>query len=126
MMLKTVIEIAKRRNAVMTLFVRFGGAASTLVRVGVVMPSHLFLRLGTELVHVAAGFELQVLRPQLPGPVAPLQVHVERALDVVAEADLDVEAAPAGLPAAAVDPAEVLLAVLGRHGDLGADRRVAG
>src|SRR4051794_24274196 len=119
MMLKMVIEIAKRRSAVMTLLVRFGGALSTLVRVGVAM-SHRFLRRGAELVHVATGFELQVLRPQLPGPVPPLQVHVERAADVLAEADLDVEAAPAGLPAAAVDPAEVLLAVRGRHGDLGA------
>src|SRR5438874_2371352 len=113
-MLKMVIEIAKRRRAVMTLLVRFGGALSTLVRVGVAMTSHRFLRRGAELVHVTTGFELQVLRPQLPGPVPPLQVHVERARDVVSETDLDVEAAPAALPAAAVDPAEVLLAVRGR------------
>src|SRR3954462_12404968 len=108
-MLKIVIEIAKRRSAVVTLSVRLGGVVSTLVRVGVAITSHRFLRRGAELVHVATGFDLQVLCPQLPGPVPPLQVHVERAADVVPEADLDVEAAPAGLPAAAVDPAEVLL-----------------
>src|SRR5207248_7370987 len=122
MMLKMVIEMAKRRRAVMTLLVRFGGAVSTLVSVGVAMTSHLFLRGRTELVHVAAGCELEVLLVQLPGPVPPLQVHRQGAGHVGAEADLDVEAAAAALTTAAVDPAEVLLAVRGRHGDLGADR----
>src|SRR3954469_13517645 len=120
-MLKTVIEMANRRNAMMTLGSCRGPAA-----VFCSATSSPLLRRAAELEAVPTGAHPQVLFVRPAVVVPPLQLDVHRTADILAESDVDIGAALAGVTAAAVHPADVPAAVGRGHGDLGADRRRAG
>src|SRR6476469_1853227 len=117
-MLKTVIEMANRRNAMMTLGSCRGPAAAFCSAT-----SSPLLRRAAELEAVPAGAQPQVLLVCPAVVVPPLQPHVHRTAVIPAESDVDIGAALAGVTAAAVHPADVPLAVRRGHRDLGADRR---
>src|SRR2546428_7050781 len=111
MMLNTVIEMANRRSAVIT-FGSCRGAAGFAFSCCSAMSPLLGLR--AELERVPARGQLKVLLVELAVAVAPLQVRLHRPAHV-AESDVDLVAALAGVPAAAVDVVDELAAVRRGH-----------
>src|SRR5882757_5040191 len=119
-MLKTVIEMANLRSAMMTLGSCRGAAAVVCSAT-----SSLLLRGAAELEAVGTGLQPQFLFVCLAVQVTPLDLDVDRPGHAIAQSDVRLVAALAGMAAPAVHPVDER-AVLRGHGHLSADRGRAG